>query len=349
MSAVIEQAADGAGEAAIAEPLIRVRDLSVHYPLGSGLAARHGAVVKAVDRLRFDIHRGETLGLVGESGCGKSTTGRALLFLTRPTDGRVIFDGKTLSHLSPRELRGMRQRMQMIFQDPYASLNPRMTVADLIGEPLVIHGLARGPARRQRVEELLDLVGLPRHTAQRYPHEFSGGQRQRVGIARALAVNPDFIVCDESIAALDVSIQAQIVNLLEALQQRLGLTYLFISHDLAVVRHVSDRVAVMYRGRMVELGDRDSLFERPLHPYTRSLLAAVPVPDPLAHHAAAVATRPSGTAARPDKGCIFRLRCPLASIRCEQEEPELIDQTPTHASACFNAGEFATRAELKLP
>src|SRR5215216_1655650 len=264
-----------------ADRLLDVKNLKMYFPITQGIILqRQVGSVKAVDDISFDITQGETLGLVGESGCGKSTTGRAILQLYKPTAGAVEFNGRDLVKLKGGEMRRMRRKMQMIFQDPYASLNPRMTVGSIIAEPLEIHGLARGKGKQERVQELLRLVGLNPYFANRYPHEFSGGQRQRIGIARALAVEPSFIVCDEPISALDVSIQAQVINLLEELQAKLGLTYLFIAHDLAVVRHISDRVAVMYVGKLVEVTDRDSLYENPLHPYTRALLSAVPVPDP---------------------------------------------------------------------
>ncbi|MGA2285617.1 MAG: ATP-binding cassette domain-containing protein, partial [Dehalococcoidia bacterium] len=261
--------------------LLDVRDLKMYFPVTAGIIfQRKVADVKAVDGISFAIRRGETLGLVGESGCGKSTAGRAILQLYRPTAGQVLFDGRDLCDMKGRELRLFRRRMQMIFQDPYASLNPRMSIGSIIGEPLAIHHLASGKRRRERIQELMRIVGLNPYYANRYPHEFSGGQRQRIGVARALAVEPDFIVCDEPVSALDVSIQAQIINLLEDLQERFGLTYLFIAHDLSVVRHISDRVAVMYLGKLMEMADRLELYENPLHPYTKALLSAVPIPDP---------------------------------------------------------------------
>jgi len=264
------------------DQLIQVEGLKMHFPITQGIILqRQVGSIKAVDGLDFDIRRGETLGLVGESGCGKSTTGRAILQLYRPTAGHVYFEGEDLTQMKGERLRRQRRRMQMIFQDPYASLNPRMTVGNIVGEPLEVHNIASGKERRERVQELLQVVGLNPYFINRYPHEFSGGQRQRIGIARALAVKPDFIVCDEPISALDVSIQAQIINLLEELQEQFGLTYLFIAHDLSVVRHISDRVAVMYLGKIVELTDRDTLYANPLHPYTQALLSAVPIPDPV--------------------------------------------------------------------
>ncbi len=263
------------------EVLLRVEDLKKHFPIMRGLIRRQVGAVRAVDGVSFEVRKGETLGLVGESGCGKSTTGRVILQLYPVTSGHIFFDGRDLTTLSSEELRRLRPKMQMIFQDPHASLNPRMTVGSIVSEPLLEHSVARGKELKARVEELLELVGLNPDYANRYPHEFSGGQRQRIGIARALALNPDLIICDEPIAALDVSIQAQVVNLLEALQDDLGLTYLFISHDLSMIRHIARRVAVMYLGKIMELAERDELYEEPLHPYTQALLSAVPSPDPL--------------------------------------------------------------------
>ncbi|MCW5722837.1 MAG: dipeptide ABC transporter ATP-binding protein [Devosia sp.] len=320
--------------------LLEVRDLKMYFPIRKGiLIQRHVADVKAVDGISFDIKAGETLGLVGESGCGKSTTGRAILQLYHPTAGSVKFDNQELTTMKGETLRRQRRRMQMIFQDPYASLNPRMTVGSIIGEPLDIHGLAKGKARQERVQELLRLVGLNPYFVNRYPHEFSGGQRQRIGVARALAVNPDFIICDEPISALDVSIQAQIVNLLQDLQRELGLTYLFIAHDLSMVRHISDRVAVMYLGKIVELASSADLYHRPSHPYTRALLASIPVPDP----EAARPTEPMrGEIPSPidiPSGCRFRSRCPLATDLCARAEPALRDIGGGHLAACHFAEE----------
>jgi oligopeptide transport system ATP-binding protein len=300
---------------------------------------RKVGAVRAVDGLSFFIRKGETLGLVGESGCGKSTTGRAILQLYRPTSGSVQFEGVELTRLKGEALRKMRRQVQMIFQDPYASLNPRMTVGSIIGEPLDIHGLARGREKQQRVEELLRVVGLNPYFANRYPHEFSGGQRQRIGIARALAVNPSFIVCDEPISALDVSIQAQIINLLEELQDEFGLTYLFIAHDLSVVRHISDRIAVMYLGKIVELADRLELYEQPLHPYTKALLSAVPIPDPTIERKREriILTGDVPSPVNPPPGCRFHTRCPLADTICREQEPEFREVTPGHWAACHFA------------
>ena len=319
-SATQPATANGKGEV-----LLEVRDLKVYFPVTAGIIfQRKVADVKAVDGISFSVRRGETLGLVGESGCGKSTTGKAILQLIRPTAGQVIFEGQDLTKLKGRELRRFRRKMQMIFQDPYASLNPRMSVGSIIAEPLTIHKLAKGKEKKERVQELLQTVGLNPYFANRFPHEFSGGQRQRIGIARALAVSPDFIVCDEPVSALDVSIQAQIINLLEDLQERFGLTYLFIAHDLSVVRHISDRVAVMYLGHIMELTDRDTIFENPLHPYTRALLSAVPIPDPEVERKREriilVGDVPSPL--RPPPGCVFHTRCPIAIDECRVQRPE---------------------------
>ncbi len=317
--------------------LVQVRGLKKYFPITQGiLIQRKVADVKAVDGLDFEIERGETLGLVGESGCGKSTTGRSILQLYRPTAGEVLFEGKDLAKLKGEELRKMRRNMQMIFQDPYASLNPRMTVGDIIGEPLEVHSIAKGKEKKERVQELLQIVGLNPYFVNRYPHEFSGGQRQRIGVARALAVQPDFIVCDEPISALDVSIQAQIINLLEELQTKFNLTYLFIAHDLSVVRHISDRVAVMYLGKIVELTDRNSLYSNPLHPYTKALLSAVPIPDPNVEEKREriilVGDVPSPV--NPPQGCRFHTRCPLAIDICKRVDPEFRDVGANHHVAC---------------
>jgi oligopeptide transport system ATP-binding protein len=321
--------------------LLDVRDLTMHFPLTQGIIIqRRVGSVRAVDGVSFTIRRGETLGLVGESGCGKSTMGRAILQLYRPTSGHVYFDGADLTQVRGEALRRTRRKMQMIFQDPYASLNPRMTVGSIISEPLEIHNLAQGKARQDRVQHLLQTVGLNPYFANRYPHEFSGGQRQRIGIARALAVNPDFIVCDEPVSALDVSIQAQIINLLEQLQDEFGLTYLFIAHDLSVVRHISDRVAVMYVGKVVELADRQQLYENPLHPYTRALLSAVPIPDPTVERRREriILTGDVPSPVNPPAGCRFHPRCPLATEICSQIEPQWRTLGATdHWVACHHA------------
>lgn len=332
-----QTAATGTTRAKPGEVLVEVQDLKMYFPVTAGLIfQRKVADVKAVDGITFQIKRGETLGLVGESGCGKSTTGRAILQLYRPTAGRVLFDGVDLTKLKGGDLRRFRRRMQMIFQDPYASLNPRMSVGSIIAEPLAIHNLAKGKARKERVQELLSVVGLNPYYANRYPHEFSGGQRQRIGIARALAVEPDFIVCDEPVSALDVSIQAQIINLLEDLQDRFGLTYLFIAHDLSVVRHISDRVAVMYLGHIVELADRNELYEHPLHPYTKALLSAVPIPDPAieAKRERIILTGDVPSPLRPPPGCVFHTRCPIAIDECRERIPEWRDVGGDHWVAC---------------
>ena len=304
--------------------LVQVKNLKMHFPIYQGVIRRQVGTVKAVDGVDFDIHKGETLGLVGESGCGKSTTGRALLRLYEVTDGEIFFAGTNIAPLRGEALRQIRPGMQMVFQDPHASLNPRMTVGSIIAEPLQEHGLLQGREREIRVEALLDAVGLDINFANRYPHEFSGGQRQRIGIARALALNPEFIVCDEPIAALDVSIQAQVVNLLEDLQQRFGLTYLFISHDLSMVRHIANRVAVMYLGKIVELADRQSLYSRPQYPYTQALLSAVPIPNPVVEASRQRTILPGDvpSPANPPSGCNFRTRCPIAAEICAQQDPE---------------------------
>ena len=322
--------------AAEAPELVRVEGLKQYYPVNRGvLFRRQVGAVRAVDGISFLIRRGETLGLVGESGCGKSSTGRAILQLQRPTAGRVFLDGVELTELKGRALRRMRRRMQMIFQDPYASLNPRMTAGQILSEPLEIHQLARG-RRKERVRELMELVGLNPGYADRYPHEFSGGQRQRIGIARALALQPDFIICDEPVSALDVSIQAQVINLLEDLQERFGLTYLFIAHDLSMVRHISNRVAVMYLGRIVESAGRDDLYESPLHPYTQALISAVPLPAPdrEARRSRIVLQGDPPDPADPPAGCNFCTRCPVAVDRCHREDPPLQEVRPGHWAAC---------------
>jgi oligopeptide transport system ATP-binding protein len=322
------------------EVLLEVRDLVKHFPVSGGLFGRPGGLIRAVDGVSFTIRRGETLGLVGESGCGKTTTGRCILQLERPTHGAVILEGRDLTTLSDVELRPVRRRMQVIFQDPYSSLNPRMTVGQILAEPLAVHRIVTDPAARTaRVRELLAHVGLLPQHAHRYPHQLSGGQRQRVGIARALAVEPSLIVCDEPVSALDVSIQAQIINLLEDLQAEFGLTYLFVAHDLSVVRHISDRVAVMYLGKIVELADRQALYEDPLHPYTKALLAAVPIPDPEieARRQRIVLGGEVPSPLKPPSGCVFHTRCPIAVDRCRDEVPPLREIKPDHRAACILA------------
>ncbi|HRU94246.1 MAG TPA: dipeptide ABC transporter ATP-binding protein [Anaerolineae bacterium] len=318
------------------EVVLRVENLKKYFPINRGVFQKHVGDVKAVDGVSFDVHRGETLGLVGESGCGKTTTGRTIIRLYEPTAGRVDFLGHDMALLKGESLRQMRQKMQMIFQDPYASLNPRMSVFRIVGEPLEVFHIAAGEERKDRVAELLELVGLNPDFMRRYPHEFSGGQRQRIGLARALALNPDLIICDEPISALDVSIQAQVVNLLEDLQEKLGLTYVFIAHDLSMVRHISNRVAVMYLGKIVELTDRDTLYSNPQHPYTQALLSAVPVPDPVVeekrHRIILEGDLPSP--ANPPKGCNFNTRCPKVFDTCFEVEPDIVEIAPGHFCAC---------------
>ncbi|MBT3337832.1 MAG: dipeptide ABC transporter ATP-binding protein [Anaerolineae bacterium] len=321
-------------------PLIRVENLTKHFPITRGIIVqKEVGAVQAVDDISFEIIQGETLGLVGESGCGKSTTGRTLLQLHKPTSGKVFYKDIELSTASNAVMREMRRNIQIIFQDPYASLNPRMTVGSIVAEPLEIHNIGTAAERQERVKELLELVSLNPHFINRYPHEFSGGQRQRIGVARALALQPDFIVCDEPISALDVSIQAQVVNLLEELQEEFGLTYLFIAHDLSMVRHISDRVAVMYLGKIVELAARDELYENPLHPYTQALLSAVPIPDPVLERKRkrVILEGDVPSPANPPSGCRFHTRCPIAEAVCKEEHPEWREAVEGHWVACHLA------------
>jgi oligopeptide transport system ATP-binding protein len=334
----------GAAPRIAQESLVEAEHIKVHFPITSGFFQRTVGAVRAVDDVSFDIRKGETLGLVGESGCGKSTTGRALIRLRELTDGVVRFDGTDLTSLKRDQLRRMRRRMQIIFQDPYSSLNPRMTVGSIISEPIETHNLASGKAKQDRVKELLQLVGLNARYTNRYPHEFSGGQRQRIGVARALAVEPEFIVCDEPISALDVSIQAQVLNLLVDLRDQFGLTYLFIAHDLSVVRHISDRVGVMYLGKLVEIGPPSGIYETPAHPYTRALLSAVPIPDPRAERRRkrVILTGDVPSPANPPAGCRFHTRCWLYEKlgkpeNCRTVEPELREVEPDHRAACHYA------------
>ena len=321
--------------------LLEINNLKMYFPVTSGmLFQRTVAYVKAVDDVTFSVRRGETLGLVGESGCGKTTTGRCILQLYKPTSGQVMFEGQDLTQLGTKQMRAMRREMQVIFQDPYSSLNPRMTAGNIIGEPLIVHGLVKGKNEyRDRVAELLQNVGLNPYMADRFPHEFSGGQRQRIGVARALSVSPKFIVADEPVSALDVSIQAQIINLLEELQEQFNLTYLFIAHDLSVVRHISDRVGVMYLGHLVEIAERNEIYRNPMHPYTRALLSAVPIPDPIldAQRERVLLSGEVPSPLNPPSGCVFHPRCPIADDNCAQTIPQLRPVAPDHWAACLKA------------
>ena len=317
------------------EPVLKVENLVKHFGVRRGVViSKTIGLVRAVDDVSFEIARGETLALVGESGCGKSTTGRLILRLMDPTSGAVRFKGDDVAGLDKGSLRAMRRHMQIIFQDPYASLNPRMTFGEILAEPMEVHDIAQGKEKEDRVAELLKIVGLAPEHASRYSHQFSGGQRQRIGIARALAVNPDLIICDEPVSALDVSIQAQVVNLLQNLQQRFGLSYLFIAHDLAVVKHISDRVAVMYLGKLVEIADKRTLYARPLHPYTQALLSAIPRPDPTLERQRLILSGDVPSPLNPPSGCRFHTRCVFAQERCKKEEPHLRDAGPGHRVAC---------------
>jgi oligopeptide transport system ATP-binding protein len=319
--------------------LLEIRSLIKHYPVTSGILTQHVVgLVKAVDNISFFIRRGETLGLVGESGCGKTTTGRCILHLENPTSGEVLFEGKNLSEMTNKELRALRPRLQVIFQDPYSSLNPRMTIGQIIGEPPSVHKMIESKGEyREKVSELLSVVGLNPNMVDRYPHELSGGQRQRVGVARALSMKPSFIVCDEPVSALDVSIQAQIINLLEELQEQYGLTYLFIAHDLSVVRHISNRIVVMYLGKIAEIADRQELYENPLHPYTQALMSAVPIPDPAveAKRKPIILQGEVSSPLNPPEGCVFHPRCTIATDECQQAVPELREISPDHQVACI--------------
>ena len=336
------------GDVKQGETLLEVKNLKMYFPITAGLfIQKQVAEVKAVDDVSFFVKKGETLGLVGESGCGKTTTGRCILQLYRPTAGEILYEGRDLTKLSNRQLRSVRRQIQIIFQDPYSSLNPRMSAGNIIGEPLIIHKMVKSKGEfRDQVAELLTVVGLNPHMADRFPHEFSGGQRQRIGVARALAVRPSFMVCDEPVSALDVSIQAQVVNLLEELQEQFDLTYLFIAHDLSVVRHISDRVAVMYLGHVVEIADRNELYENPLHPYTKALLSAVPIPDPSVEskRERVILQGDVPSPLRPPAGCVFHTRCPVAIDECkgtsgpltsETGVPELREVSPGHWVACI--------------
>ncbi len=319
----------------MAEPLVRVKNLKKYFPIHGGVLGGVIAWVKAVDDVSFDIYEGETLGLVGESGSGKTTAGKTILQLYRPTDGEVYFEGKLINNLKGEELRKLRRNMQIIFQDPYGSLNPRMPISEIIGEPLVVHRLIKSRKEMlDRVVEVMELVGLRPEYLNRYPHEFSGGQRQRIGIARAIILNPKFVVCDEPVSALDVSIQSQVINLLNDLQEKLKLTYLFIAHDLAVIRHMCDRVVVMYLGKVMEIAENQELFENPLHPYTQALLSAVPVPDPEVKKERIILKGDIPSPINPPSGCVFHTRCPVAMPICKEVKPELREVKPGHFVAC---------------
>jgi len=318
----------------VANLLLKVEHLKKYFPIQTGILSKKSGEVKAVDDLSFEVYEGETLGIVGESGCGKSTAGRAIMRLLEPTSGKVTFDDVELTDLSSKEMRKMRRDIQMVFQDPYASLNPRHTVGKILEEPLIVHGIGKSKERKERVQEYLEIVGLSSYHAKRYPHQFSGGQRQRIGIARALMTNPRLIIADEPVSALDVSIQAQVLNLMQKLQQDLKLTYIFIAHDLGVVRHISDRVGVMYLGRIVELADSESLYREPLHPYTQALLSAVPIPDPTHHREQILLEGDIPSPANPPTGCSFHTRCPYATDLCKFTTPIFRKVKLGHAVAC---------------
>ena len=324
-------------------PLLEVRDLVKHFPITGGVLLRQVASVKAVDGVSLQIRKGETLGLVGESGCGKSTLGRLILLIETPTRGDILLEGQSILKYSKSRLRNLRRQMQIIFQDPFSSLNPRKNVAHIVGEPLFVHGMKNRRKREKEVLRLLEVVGLKKEHMRRYPHQFSGGQRQRIGVARALALNPKLIICDEAVSALDVSIQAQVINLLQDLQEEFGLTYLFISHDLSVVEHISDRVAVMYLGEVVELADSDALYNSPLHPYTQALLAAAPVPDPKRKTERTILTGDVPSPIHPPPGCRFHTRCPYTQDVCKTEKPQLQDMGRNHLAACHFAGSIGMK------
>jgi oligopeptide/dipeptide ABC transporter ATP-binding protein len=328
----------GDAQAATEPPLLEVRNLRKYVPIAGGVLSRHVGDVKAVEDVSFHVGKGEVVGLVGESGSGKTTTGRTVLKLLEPTSGEIRFEGKDITRATGNEMRALRREMQIIFQDPYASLNPRMTVLDIIGQALSIHDLARGAKKRERVAELLGNVGLPVDAMWRYPHEFSGGQRQRIGIARALAVTPRFIVADEPVSALDVSIQAQVVNILQDLKEQFGLTMLFIAHDLAVVEHISDRIIVMYLGRVMEIAPARELYRNPIHPYTEALLSAIPIPDPKQRRERIILQGDIPSPINPPSGCVFRTRCPLAAKECAEIVPMLEEVSPGHLKACIRRG-----------
>ncbi|WP_421383944.1 ABC transporter ATP-binding protein [Bacillus salacetis] len=316
------------------EPLLKVEGLKKHFPITGGILGRPVNHVKAVDGVSFQVKKGETLGIVGESGCGKSTTGRMLMRLIDPSEGKVTFEDKELTSLSKAEMRKIRRDIQMVFQDPYASLNPRHTVEKILEEPLIVHGIGSAKERKKKVHELLEIVGLSSYHAKRYPHQFSGGQRQRIGIARALMTQPKLIIADEPVSALDVSIQAQVLNLMKELQEEFDLTYIFIAHDLGVVRHISDRVGVMYLGRMVELSESENLYEKPLHPYTQALLSAVPIPDPAFERETILLQGDIPSPSNPPAGCAFHTRCPHAMDICKSKTPEFQEHLPGHYVAC---------------